>query len=263
MKNPIETLIAGETGSFKLEARLREPENASEKPLQWNRKAADPLVIWIALPDNSGIAFIDKAHPDRPHHHILVKFALPAGSDSQMLTAVVKYRVNSRTIAGNHSFWLDIDGELIAANGNKVQDMGNTRLPFKVDTHLRTKLLMLTVIAAAIFLFIVEWVRVDVVAMAMMVLLPELGLLNSRIPLKAQQQRRCGNHRGDDHQLRFEPGRPGQSFHPAAAEICRQEFVSIDSDFFQFDRSHIERDAEYRCGRALLARHPNSHLLQA
>ena len=137
------------------------------------------MVIWIAAPDNSGIAFIDKLHPDRPHQHILVKVALPAGSDSQALTAVVEYLVNARTIAGKHSFWMDIYGELITADGNKVQDMGNTRLPFKVDTHLRTKLLMLTVIAAAIFLFIVEWVRVDVVAMAMMVLLPELGLLNS------------------------------------------------------------------------------------
>ncbi|MCB2190585.1 MAG: SLC13 family permease [Deltaproteobacteria bacterium] len=52
-------------------------------------------------------------------------------------------------------------------------------MPFEVDTHLRTKLLMLAVVAAAVFLFIVEWVRVDVVAIVMMVLLPELGLLNS------------------------------------------------------------------------------------
>jgi len=58
-------MIAGETGSFELEARLKEPESASEKPLLWDRKSATPLVIWIASPDNSGIAFIDKLHPDR------------------------------------------------------------------------------------------------------------------------------------------------------------------------------------------------------
>ncbi len=184
METPLETLIAGETGSFELVASLKEPESASGKQLFWDRNTADPLVIWMASPDNSGIAFTDKLHPDRPHQHIMVKFTLPAGPDSQPLKAVVEYRVNARTIAGRHSFWMDIYAALTTADGNKVQDMGNTRLPFEVDTHLRTKLLMLAVIAAAIFLFIVEWVRVDVVAMAMMVLLPELGLLNAKDTFK-------------------------------------------------------------------------------
>jgi Na+/H+ antiporter NhaD/arsenite permease-like protein len=62
--------------------------------------------------------------------------------------------------------------------------MGVYRLPFDVDTHLKTKVLMLTIIAVAVFLFIVEWVRVDVVAIAMMVLLPELGLLNAQDTFK-------------------------------------------------------------------------------
>ena len=184
MKKPIGTLIVGETGTFEFEGCLKRSESASEKPLRWDRNAADPLVIWIASPENSGIAFIDKVNPGRPRHHILVKFALPSGSDSQPLTAAVAYRVNSRTLAGRHSFWMDIYGELITADGNKTQDTGITNLSFEVDTHLRTKLLMLIVIAAAIFLFIVEWVRVDVVAIAMMVLLPELGLLNAQDTFK-------------------------------------------------------------------------------
>lgn len=184
MKKSLETLIAGETGSFELEARLKGSESFSDKPPQWDRNAAAPLVIWIASPDKSGIAFIDRLHPDRPHRHIQVKFTLPPGSAAQPLTALVEYRVNSRTIAGNHSFWMDIYGELIAPDGNKIQDMGVASLPFEVDTHLRTKLLMLAVIAAAVFLFIVEWVRVDVVAIAMMVLLPELGLLNAQDTFK-------------------------------------------------------------------------------
>jgi len=180
MKKPLETLIAGETGNFELEARLQTPDGYQEKPAQWNRKAEAPLVIWIASPDQSGIEFIDKVPPDRPRHHILVKFDLALGSEAQPLTAQVAYTVNARTSAGNHSFWLEIYGQLTAADGYTFQDMGAIRLPFEVDTHLLTKLLMLLVVAVAVFLFIVEWVRVDVVAIAMMVLLPELGLLNSK-----------------------------------------------------------------------------------
>jgi len=184
MKKPLKHLIAGETGSFEIEARLAAPEGASEKPPRWDRKAAVPLVIYIAAPDASGIAFIDRVHPERPYRHILVKFDLPPGPDSQALAAKVEYIVDSRTSAGRHSFWMDVYGELIAADGNKIQDMGVFRLPFEVDTHLKTKVLMLMVIAAAVFLFVVEWVRVDVVAMAMMVLLPELGLLNAQDTFK-------------------------------------------------------------------------------
>ncbi len=184
MKGPLETLIAGESGSFELEARLAASEKASGQNVQWDREAAAPLVIYIAAPESSGIAFIDRVHPDRPYRHILVKFGLPSGTNSEPLTASVEYIVNSRTSAGLHSFWMDIYGELVDADGIKFQDMGVYRLPFEVDTHLKTKVLMLTIIAAAVFLFIVEWVRVDVVAIAMMVLLPELGLLNSQDTFK-------------------------------------------------------------------------------
>jgi di/tricarboxylate transporter len=184
MKQPLKTLIAGEAGGFELEARLTAPEGVSEKSPRWNRKAAVPLVVYVAAPDASGIAFIDRVHPDRPYRHILVKFDLPPGSDSQPLAAKVEYIVNPRTNAGSHSFWMDIYGELVDADGNKIQDIGVYRQPFQVDTHLKTKVLMLVIIAAAVFLFIVEWVRVDVVAIAMMVLLPELGLLNSQDTFK-------------------------------------------------------------------------------
>jgi len=184
IKEPLQTLIAGEAGRFELEARLAAPKNGSAQPPHWDRQAAAPLVVYVAAPDTSGIVFIDKVHPDRPYRHLLVKFALPEGSDSQPLTATVEYIVNPRTNAGSHSFWLDIYGELAAEGGHKIQDMGVYRLPFKVDTHLRTKVMMLTLIAVAVFLFIMEWVRVDVVAIAMMVLLPELGLLNAQDTFK-------------------------------------------------------------------------------
>ncbi|MGD9250085.1 MAG: SLC13 family permease [Desulfobacterales bacterium] len=183
MKQPLTTLIAGESGSFELEALLTASENALRQGVRWDREVAVPLAIYIAAPEASGIAFIDKVHPDRPYRHILVKFNLPEESDSK-LTAQVAYIVNPRTSAGSHSFWMDIHGTLVSANGAKIQDMGVYRLPFDVDTHLKTKVLMLTIIAAAVFLFIVEWVRVDVVAIAMMVLLPELGLLNAQDTFK-------------------------------------------------------------------------------
>ena len=179
MKTPLEILVAGESGSFELEASLRKPEAPAEPPPRWNLKAAAPIVVWIASPQTSGIEFIDPVHPDRPHHHILVKFDISSAIENKPLTAQVKYEVNPRTSAGKHTFWMEAYGQLISAEGNSFQDMGATRLPFEVDTHLNTKLLMLLVVAAAVFLFIMEWVRVDVVAIAMMVLLPELGLLNS------------------------------------------------------------------------------------
>ena len=179
MKTPLETLIAGATGRFELEACLKTSESVSGKSPLWDRKAAVPLVVWMASAPESGITFIDKANPDRPRHHILVKFSVPPGSDAQPLTAQVEYRVNPRTSAGSHAFWMDIYGELATADGSTLQDMGVASLPFEVDTHLGTKLLMLAVIASAVFLFIMEWVRVDVVAIAMMVVLPELGLLNA------------------------------------------------------------------------------------
>jgi di/tricarboxylate transporter len=179
MKKKLRTLTAGESGSFVLEARLAaSAANTVKRPL-WDHQTLAPLVVWIASPMNSGIAFIDKVHPDRPRHHILVKFDPPSESTSRTLIASVDYRVSSRTSAGRHTFWMDIYGELISPQGEKIQDMGIVNLPVEVDTHLGTKLLMLTVITIAVFLFIVEWVRADVVAIAMMVLLPELGLLNA------------------------------------------------------------------------------------
>ena len=180
MKKPLQTLIAGETGSFEIEAYLNEPKSVHGSSLAWNRNAAGPVTIWIASPPNSGIAFIDRIRPDRPYHHLLVKFAFPEERHSQPIAAKIEYTLNPDTKAGSHSFWLDIAAELITAEGQEIHDMGVVTLPFTVDTHLRTKLLMLLVVGAAVFLFIVEWVRVDVVGILMMVLLPELELLNAQ-----------------------------------------------------------------------------------
>lgn len=173
------TLIAGETGYLELSASLTGPAAQSKEKIFWDTQFSTPLVIWIASSEDSGIGFISNVNPDRVRHHIQIKFDRTAKNDTQVLTASVKYRVSSRTAAGKHVLWMDIYGELINTRGEKVQDMGMIKLPVNIDTHISTKLLMLTVIVIAVFLFIVEWVRVDVVAIAMMVLLPELGLLNA------------------------------------------------------------------------------------
>lgn len=179
MKLPFRALVAGETGSFEIEASPNVPKNAHGRTLAWDRNAATPLIIWISTPPDSGIAFIDRIRPDRPYHHLLVTFPPPETDSSQTIRKKIEYTVNSGTKTGKHSFWLDISAALITQGGHKIHDMGIVTLPFEVDTHLRTKLLMLIVVAIVVFLFIMEWVRVDVVAILMMVLLPELGLLNA------------------------------------------------------------------------------------
>ena len=182
-KTPI-TLISGEPGHFEIQAGLTQKAAKPSTPVFWDHRNATPLVVWMASPQDSGIAFIDDAHPDRPRHHLLVRFDPTAESDDHTLTATVKYQVTSRTNAGTHALWLDIYGELTDMNGMAIQDMGIVTLPVTVDTHIETKILMLVVIAVVVFLFIMEWVRVDVVAMAMMVLLPELGLLRAQDTFK-------------------------------------------------------------------------------
>ena len=172
-------LIAGESGSLQLKALLSSSKGGSSG-LSWDREVKEPLTVWISTPQNSGIAFVEQTHPDRPRHHLLVKFDGQEPGADQVLTKQIRYEVAPRTKTGEHFFWLDILGNLTGKDGGRIEDVGIVAVPFNVDTHLYTKLLMLAVVAITVFLFIVEWFRVDVVAIVMMVLLPELGLLNSQ-----------------------------------------------------------------------------------
>ena len=179
LRHQSKALIAGESGTIELAASIK-PSSGSGGAVHWDWKAEAPLKVWLSTRQSSGISFIDKANPDRPHHHILVKFHARHTPRAQVLTKKITYSVAPRTKTGNHSFWLEALGKLTTDDGRTVEDAGITTVPFSVDTHLRTKILMLAVVALVVFLFIVEWVRVDVVAIAMMVLLPELGLLNAQ-----------------------------------------------------------------------------------
>jgi di/tricarboxylate transporter len=80
---------------------------------------------------------------------------------------------------GKSTLLLDVSAELVTEAGNKIHDVGVVHIPVEVDSHLYTKILMLVVIALVVFLFIVEWFRIDVVAIIVMIALPELGLLNA------------------------------------------------------------------------------------
>jgi di/tricarboxylate transporter len=179
LKLPSRALIAGETGSFELEAFINDTKNSDGISPIWDSSISAPLTVWISTPQESGIAFLDRERPDRPYHHLLVAFAVPEAVGSQSLRKKIEYTVESDTKAGKHSFWLDISANLKTPDGQNIHDMGVSTLPFEVDTHLKTKILMLIVIAIVVSLFILEWVRVDVVAILIMVLLPELGLLNA------------------------------------------------------------------------------------
>ena len=178
----LKPLITGEIGTFEVSAYLRQNSEAGSPRAHWNQNTATPLVLWLAASENSGIEFLDKAHPERYRRHMMIKFdPLPA---PEPLTATVEYRVKKHTSAGTYQFWMEIYGQLSLENRTDFQDMGAIRLPVEIDTRLNTKLMMLFVIGVAVLMFIMEWVRVDVVAMAMMVLLPELGLLNAQDTFK-------------------------------------------------------------------------------
>ncbi|MFH1156875.1 MAG: SLC13 family permease [Pseudomonadota bacterium] len=180
----LKPLISGETGTFMISAHLRQNKETVSPCPKWNPNTATPLVVWLAAPEDAEIEFLDKDHPERPRRHILIKFDPSPAPGLQPLTATVAYHVKKHTSAGKYQFWMEIYGQLSLEDGNVFQDLGAIRLPVEIDTHLNVKLLMLLVIGVAVLLFIVEWVRVDVVAMAMMVLLPELGLLNVRDTFK-------------------------------------------------------------------------------
>ena len=179
LKLPSRALVAGETGSFELEASINDAKNADGISPVWDKGISAPLTVWISTPQESGIAFLDRERPDRPYHHLLAAFTVPEAVSSQSLRKKIEYTVKSDTKAGKHSFWLDISANLKTPDGQNIHDMGVTTLPFEVDTHLKTRILMLIVVAIIVSLFILEWVRVDVVAILIMVLLPELGLLNA------------------------------------------------------------------------------------
>ncbi|MCP4606640.1 MAG: SLC13 family permease [Proteobacteria bacterium] len=171
-------IVAGEEGSLDVEVLIRKPEESTGQHYVWDRDAPPP-VLWISAPSDCGVHFRDGDNVKRPDQQALIKLKLPAAENGK-ITARVKYHVEPRVKAIHSYFWFDVSASIVAEDGSKIQDAGEVLAPIKIDTHFDTKLLVLAVIAIAVFLFIVEWVRVDVVAIMIMVALPELGLIDAR-----------------------------------------------------------------------------------
>jgi len=167
------TLSAGERGA--LEVHLELPTAATGAPGHLAWAGGDGLTVRVAAPPESGILFDEEQQLLETE----VQVSPPAGGAAA--TVSIPYRMSSRVRVKDYTLQLFVTAPLVDARGGQVQDSGLVALPVRVETQLRTKLLVLAIIALAIFLFVVEWVRVDVVAILMMVSLPLLNLLSSRL----------------------------------------------------------------------------------
>jgi di/tricarboxylate transporter len=162
------TFIMGTHGSFRVSLRLSDPS------MHWDGRASLPSVR-VSVPPASGITLDPETAPSTEAEHVLGI----SGADS-VASATFDYAVSSRGRAKSHTMNIDIVAPLHSESGTHFVDHGRSVKRIRVDTPLRTKLTVLAVIAVAVFLFIVEWVRVDVVAVAIMVSLPLLNLIDSR-----------------------------------------------------------------------------------
>ena len=172
-----ENYITGKTETLEVELALAE-EFAEQ--LQWDKSASKPF-IRVEVPKHSGLRFQspkDDKDSDWTGLATSMTFELPENNKGK-LTAKTDFMVQSRTKSTTYDFRIDVTAPVIQA-GKPMLDTGTVKAPFKVDTPLRTKIIVLLLIAFVIFMFIVEWVRVDVVAIIMMVSLPLLDLLHSR-----------------------------------------------------------------------------------
>jgi di/tricarboxylate transporter len=176
------TIVAGEEGVLDIEVVINNSKDGTGRQYRWDRDAPLP-VLWISAPSDCGVHFSEGGLSSRSDEQIGVKLELPKEPGGKII-AKVKYHASTRANAAQTYFWFDVAASLVSGeegtDGLKVQDTGKVLAPIKIDTLMITKFLVLGVIAIAIFLFIVEWVRVDVVAIIIMLILPELGLLDAR-----------------------------------------------------------------------------------
>jgi di/tricarboxylate transporter len=161
------TFVAGQTDRLTVEFSLK------DEGVRWHPERRPTLRITV--PEESGIRF----HGEPQNGDVLVPLKAPA-SGTKTLVAKLGYDVSSRVRVKNYRIHLQLTAPLVAADGGRLQDSGRVTVPLRVETPLRTKIMVLSVIAIAIFLFVVEWFRVDVVAIMMMVGLPVLNLLDSK-----------------------------------------------------------------------------------
>ncbi len=179
MDPPAPTFHAGDTGSFTIIIEIDTATTIDGTRSSWNRDLKAPAAAWLSVTRESGIVFTDRRSIDGGGHETQLTFESPDPANPSVMAKRVSYAVDSRVQAKKYNVSLEVVADLVTDNGLQVQDIGTVKIPVSVDTQLATKFLMLLTVGLAILLFVVEWVRIDVVAMVMMVLLPELGLLKA------------------------------------------------------------------------------------
>jgi len=171
-------LLTGEQGAFELHfSPAADPEQQGTR-LRWDSDAGLPVVL-VTVKEDCGVTF--NAAPGakgKPSSRATVQLVPSEGSND--LVARIPFVVDSRARVRNQVVEAHLSAPLLRADGSRLYDDGTVKLPIRVESPLRTKLIVIAMIAIAIFLFVVEWVRVDVVAIMMMVSMPLLNLLHSK-----------------------------------------------------------------------------------
>ena len=169
------TFVAGDTGQLEVRLFIAQPTDAQGNALRWDPAGAR-AVLRLSVPEASGIHF---GKGKKASHETLVAVDV-SHPDKGVVTVGVPYRVSSRVRVRSYPLRLQVSAPLLSSAGAQIQDSGSVTVRAKVNTPLSTKLIVIAILFLAVFLFIVEWVRVDVVAMLMMVSLPLLNLLDSK-----------------------------------------------------------------------------------
>jgi di/tricarboxylate transporter len=157
--------VAGESGELKIDLSIASPGVRFDP----GQKTG---TLRLSAPAESGIYF------SGAHQAVLAVDV--SRSASGVVPIRVPYSVDSLVRVKNYSLQMDLTVPLVSDQGHALQDGALITWPVRVETPLSTKLIVLGILFIAIFLFVVEWVRVDVVAIMMMVSLPLLNLLDSR-----------------------------------------------------------------------------------
>lgn len=173
------SLTVGERGDFDLELSLGWSLQAVGRPLRWDPDVPGP-VLWVSTPPESGILLHTANGSTEPDQHLLLRLGTPR-EEQHAITVPIGYSVKEGSRTGTYPIAIVLEAGLVTPGGEQIQDSGVVSVPVTVDTRLSTKILVLAVILVAIFLFVVEWVRVDVVGIIMMVSLPILGLLDAHL----------------------------------------------------------------------------------
>jgi hypothetical protein len=162
---PQRLFVAGESGELKIDLSLI----GTTMRFDPGQKTG---TLRLSAPAESGIYF------NGAHQSV---FPVDVSrSASGVVSIQVPYSVDSLVRVKNYSLQMDLTVPLVSDQGQALQEGALITWPVRVETPLATKLIVLAILFIAIFLFVVEWVRVDVVAIMMMVSLPLLNLLDSR-----------------------------------------------------------------------------------